>query len=51
MIDIWNTGASRVYPNQNFNNNDPNRYEAVEVDLVDNVLPQDTKANFVLIDT
>lgn len=51
MIDIWNTGASRVYTNQNFNNNDPNRYEQVEVDLVDNVLPKDTQVNFALIDT
>ncbi len=40
-----------MYPNLNFNQNDPNRYEVVEVDMLDKVLPQDTKANFVLIDT
>lgn len=40
-----------MYTNQGFNNNDPNRYEQVEVDLIDNVLPKDTQVNFALIDT
>ena len=50
IIDIGNTGASRVYPNQ-ATSGDPNRYEQVEVDQVDNMLPNDTIVNFALIDT
>ncbi len=52
IIDIGNTGASRVYTNQGSNNyGDPNRYEQVEVDQVDSMLPNDTIVDFALIDT
>jgi hypothetical protein len=49
VIDMSNTGASRVYANQG-NVGDATRNEEVIIDVVDDVLPSDVVLDFVLID-
>jgi hypothetical protein len=49
FIDMANTGGSRVFPNST-KVGDPNIYEEVVIDKIDDVLPSDVVLDFVLID-